>query len=184
MTWAAGRAGSPVTALTPALSRVREREQYPRRCAASRDGSQRSDASGTRTPTSPLWLRRGAEGSADQGQLLFERRVFWWTPPNLSTAGCPQRSAGSQTVGAISFSLVFLVRTRKSDSPPVDYRPAASTNVDNPPAKNNQNETTQLGCITQSLSRPAPALKTQRAEPSQQNNNSLPSTPTPTGPIP
>ena len=101
---------------------------------ASRDGSKRSDVSGPRSPFPPLWLRRGAKGSADQGQQLFERSEFCWTPPNLSTAGCPKRSAGTQLVGAISFSLVFLVRTRKSDSPPGDSRPAASKNKTLPSA--------------------------------------------------
>ena len=60
---------------------------------------------GTRFPLSPLWLRRGAEGSADQGQQLFERSEFCWTPPNLSTRGCPKRKRRVADSGG-GFSLV------------------------------------------------------------------------------
>ena len=39
------------------------------------------------------------------------------TPPGLSTAGCPKRSAGTQTVGSPFFSLGFFGEAKKSKSP-------------------------------------------------------------------
>ena len=63
--------------------------------AASRNGSKRSDASpvpGARFPASPFCMRRGAQGSADQGRRLSEPQASSRrTPPNPSTAGFPQR---------------------------------------------------------------------------------------------
>ncbi|MDP9603814.1 UNVERIFIED_ORG: hypothetical protein J2W38_003605 [Variovorax paradoxus] len=64
----------------------------------------------------PLWLRRGAERFADQGSQLFERSEFCETPRNASTAGCPQRSGGSQTVGSPFFCLRFFGEAKKSRS--------------------------------------------------------------------
>ena len=65
----------------------------------------------------PLCMRRGAQGFADQGSQLFERSEFCETPRNTSTAGCPQRSAGSQTVGSPFFCLRFFGEAKKSRSP-------------------------------------------------------------------
>ena len=84
---------------------------------ASRTGSQRSDASRTPEPSPPPLHAPRSGGFGGSGLALFERSEFRQTPPNLSTAGCPKRSAGTQVVGAISLSLVSLVRTRESDSP-------------------------------------------------------------------
>ncbi len=65
----------------------------------------------------PLCMRRGAQGFADQGSQLFERSEFCETPRNPSTAGCPQRSEGSQTVGSPFFCLRFFGEAKKSRSP-------------------------------------------------------------------
>jgi hypothetical protein len=65
----------------------------------------------------PLCMRRGAQGFADQGSQLFERSEFCETPRNTSTAGCPQRSGGSQTVGSPFFCLRFFGEAKKSRSP-------------------------------------------------------------------
>ena len=62
---------------------------------------------GTRTPNSPPLAAPRSGRFGGSGLALFERSEFSQTPPIPSTAGCPKRSAGSQTVGAISFSLVF-----------------------------------------------------------------------------
>ncbi len=69
-----------------------------------------------RVDPDPLWLRRGAQRFADQGSQLFERSEFCETPRNASTAGCPERSAGSQTVGSPFFAY-FLWRDKESESP-------------------------------------------------------------------
>jgi hypothetical protein len=69
-----------------------------------------------RVDSDPLWLRRGAQRFADQGSQLFERSEFCETPRNASTAGCPQRSGGSQTVGSPFFAY-FLWRDKESESP-------------------------------------------------------------------
>ncbi len=78
-------------ALTPTLSQ-RERGKTPQGqgCAA---------ALLTRTP-GPLCVRRGAQRLAEKGPRMFERSEFARTPPAASTAGCPQRSGGTQTVGS------------------------------------------------------------------------------------
>ena len=39
------------------------------------------------------------------------------TPAGLSTAGCPQRSGGTQTVGSPFFCLLFFGEAKKSESP-------------------------------------------------------------------
>ncbi len=69
-----------------------------------------------RVDPDPLWLRRGAQRFADKGSQLFERSEFCETPRNASTAGCPQRSGGSQTVGSPFFAY-FLWRDKESKSP-------------------------------------------------------------------
>ena len=70
-----------------------------------------------RSVSKPLCMRRGAQGFADQGSQLFERSEFCETPRNPSTAGCPQRSEGSQTVGSPFFCLRFFGEAKKSRSP-------------------------------------------------------------------
>ena len=65
----------------------------------------------------PLGMRRGAQGQAEQGPHMFERSEFVRTPPAPSTAGCPERSAGSQTAGSPFFGLLFFGEAKKSDSP-------------------------------------------------------------------
>jgi hypothetical protein len=67
--------------------------------------------------STPLWLRRGAERFADQGSPLFERSEFCETPRNASTAGCPQRSEGSQTVGSPFLCLRSFGEAKESKSP-------------------------------------------------------------------
>ena len=70
-----------------------------------------------RSVSKPLCMRRGAQGFADQGSQLFERSEFCETPRNPSTAGCPQRSGGTQTVGSPFFCLRFFGEAKKSRSP-------------------------------------------------------------------
>ena len=64
----------------------------------------------------PLWLRRGAQRFADQGSQLFERSEFCETPRNASTAGCPQRSGGTQTVGSPFLCLLSFGEAKESKS--------------------------------------------------------------------
>ena len=66
----------------------------------------------------PLCMRRGAEGQTDQGPRLSERQASSsGTPAGPSTAGCPQRSEGTQAPGSPFFSLGFFGETKKSKSP-------------------------------------------------------------------
>ncbi len=65
----------------------------------------------------PFCMRRGAERFADQGSQLSERSEFCETPRNVSTAGCPKRSAGTQTAGSPFFCLRFFGEAKKSRSP-------------------------------------------------------------------
>ena len=56
-------------------------------------------------------------GFGGSGIALFERSEFSETPPNSSTAGCPERSAGTQTAGRLSFGYFSLAKQRRSTSP-------------------------------------------------------------------
>ena len=68
----------------------------------------------------PVWLRRGAERPADKGLRLFERlqsASLSKTSLDASTAGCPQRSEGTQAAGSPFFGDLFFGETKKSASP-------------------------------------------------------------------
>jgi len=65
----------------------------------------------------PLCACRGAQLQAERGPRLFERSEFPRTPPEASTAGCPERSAGTRTVGSPFFCLLFFGEAKKSESP-------------------------------------------------------------------
>gem|GEM_PF-2513507 len=64
----------------------------------------------------PFWLRRGAQTQAGSGPQLSERSEFCGPPPESSTAGCPQRSGGTQTAGSPFFCLLFFGEAKKSRS--------------------------------------------------------------------
>jgi hypothetical protein len=84
-------------------------------------------------PPHPFWMRRGAQVQADQGSRLFERSEFSETPPEPSTAGCPQRSEGTQQVGSPFLLLTFiLAKQKKSELPPGNPRPAGPSKKHNP----------------------------------------------------
>ena len=87
------------------------------------DSAERSD--GLSSPH-PFWLRRGAQMEAGSGPQLFERSEFCGPPPESSTAGCPQRSGGTQTVGSPFFCLRFFGEAKKSRSP-AGARPGLGT---------------------------------------------------------
>jgi len=76
----------------------------------------------------PLWMRRGAEGQTDQGWRCLseaQRSEFSQTPAGPSTAGCPQRSGGTQQPGSPFLLLTFLLaKQKKSELPPGNPRPA------------------------------------------------------------
>ncbi len=74
------------------------------------------------SPT-PLCMRRGAEVQTDQGKNLFERSELFLTPAGPSTAGCPQRSEGTQEPGSPFFCLLFFGEAKKSESPAGRPRP-------------------------------------------------------------
>ena len=66
----------------------------------------------------PVGLGRGAQAKADQGRHLSEPKAsLCLTPLLASTAGCPQRNEGSQTIGSPFFSLGFFGDAKKSKSP-------------------------------------------------------------------
>ena len=67
---------------------------------------------------SPVWMRRGAQRPADKGLRLSEPKAsLSKTPLGASTAGCPQRSEGTQPVGSPFFGVLFFGETKKSASP-------------------------------------------------------------------
>jgi len=82
----------------------------------------------------PLWACRGAQLQAareagirslrkaklcgyQKGPRVFERSEFARTPPEASTAGCPQRSGGSRTVGSPFLCLLSFGEAKESESP-------------------------------------------------------------------
>ena len=83
-----------------ALARPQDQQPIPTPAARSAAGAWWPSEAKARSVSKPLCMRRGAQGFADQGSQLFERSEFCETPRNPSTAGCPQRSGGSQTVGS------------------------------------------------------------------------------------
>ena len=54
---------------------------------------------------------------AGSGPQLFERSEFCGPPPESSTAGCPQRSEGTQTVGSPFLCLLSFGEAKESESP-------------------------------------------------------------------
>ena len=99
-----------------------------------------SPAVGYSCPT-PFWMRRGAQGQADQGSRCLseaQRSEFSETPPGPSTAGCPQRSGGTQQVGSPFLLLTFLLaKQKKSELLPGNPRPAS-------PSKDHSSEDRQV----------------------------------------
>ncbi|MDO8370443.1 MAG: hypothetical protein Q7T39_00805, partial [Polaromonas sp.] len=76
----------------------------------------------------PVGLGRGAQAKADQGSRLFEPKASSSETPLLSsTAGCLERSEGSQTIGSPFFSLGFFGEAKKSASP-AGARPGLQAN--------------------------------------------------------
>ena len=66
----------------------------------------------------PLRLGRGAQGAADKGWRMSERSELCQTPLEVSTAGCPKRSAGTQTSGRLLFAYFLLAKQEKVSRPP------------------------------------------------------------------
>ena len=62
----------------------------------------------------PLYAPSSAAESGS-GRTLFERSEFRPTPLAASSAGCPQRSVGTQTVGSPSLGLLSLGDARESE---------------------------------------------------------------------
>ena len=90
-------------------------------------------AVGISSPRShPLWMRRGAQGQTDQGWRCLseaQRSEFSQTLAGPSTAGCPQRSGGTQQPGSPFLLLTFLLaKQKKSELPPGNPRPTALGN--------------------------------------------------------
>ncbi len=66
----------------------------------------------------PVGLGRGAQPKADQGSRLSEAKPSSSETPLLaSTAGCPQQSEGTQTIGSPFFWVLFFGDAKKSASP-------------------------------------------------------------------
>ena len=72
---------------------------------------------------SPFCMRRGAQGQTDQGPRLSEPKASSsGTPAGLSTAGCPQRSEGTQTAGSPFLCLLSFGEAKESESLSGDSR--------------------------------------------------------------
>ena len=82
-------------------------------CCARRYWLLPSGATAVSDPAFPLCMRRGAQDLAGQGQQLFERSEFCWTPPNSSTAGSPTRKRGGADSGGDFFFVSFSCSHKK-----------------------------------------------------------------------
>jgi hypothetical protein len=64
-------------------------------------------------------MRQGAQGQTDQGSRLFEPQAsLRLTPAEPSTAGCPERSAGTQEQGRLFLGYFLLAKQKKVTRPP------------------------------------------------------------------
>jgi len=82
-------------------------------------------SSGIGIPSPTLVDAPRSAGPDGSGIALFERSEFSETPSGPSTAGCPQRSGGTQQPGSPFLLLTFLLaKQKKSELPPGNPRPA------------------------------------------------------------
>ncbi len=78
----------------------------------------------------PSWLGRGAQRQADQGSRLSEPKASSSeTPLASSTAGCPKRSAGTQTAGRLFFGDFLLAKQKKVTCSRATPGPGTQTNI-------------------------------------------------------
>jgi hypothetical protein len=64
-------------------------------------------------------MRQGAQGQTDQGSRLFEPQAsLRETPAGPSTAGCPERSVGTQEQGRLFLAYFLLAKQKKVSRPP------------------------------------------------------------------
>ena len=90
----------------------------------------------------PLWMRRGAQGLADQGSRLSERSEFERDPAKPEHRRLPRSEAqGTQTVGSPFFWVLFFGEAKKSTSP-AGRLPASALNPGTRPHQHN-NQTLQ-----------------------------------------
>ena len=70
------------------------------------------------TPDCPVLAGPRSAETSGSGPALSERSEFSRTPLGSSTAGCPERSGGTQTAGRPSFGYFSLAKQRKVPRPP------------------------------------------------------------------
>ena len=91
----------------------------------------------------PLWMRRGAQGLADQGSRLSERSEFERDPAKPEHRRLPRSEAqGTQTVGSPFFWVLFFGEAKKSTSP-AGRLPASALNKGMRPYQRTQPNTTK-----------------------------------------
>ncbi|PIF18923.1 hypothetical protein CLU87_2885 [Acidovorax sp. 59] len=94
-------------------------------------------------PPLPLWMRRGAQGLADQGSRLSERSEFERDPAKPEHRRLPRSEAqGTQTVGSPFFWVLFFGEAKKSASP-AGRLPASALDQGMLPNQRTQPETTK-----------------------------------------
>ena len=109
------------------------RAQAPR---AAQAVPSEAKARGDVLPPLPLWMRRGAQGLADQGSRVSERRAAARVerdPAKPEHRRLPRSEAqGTQTVGSPFFWHFSLAKQRKVPRMPGDSRPPPSTKACGP----------------------------------------------------
>ncbi len=116
----------------------------------------------------PLWMRRGAQGLADQGSRLSERSEFERDPAKPEHRRLPRSEAqGTQTVGSPFFWVLFFGEAKKSASP-AGRLPASALNKGMRPNQRPKEKTTKT-IATSAYPTSAPSQKhpktTRRAHP-------------------
>ncbi len=116
----------------------------------------------------PLWMRRGAQGLADQGSRLSERSEFERDPAKPEHRRLPRRAAaGTQTVGSPFLWFLSFGDAKERDSH-AGRLPASALNKGTPPNQRPKENTTKT-IATSAYPTSAPSQKhpktTRRAHP-------------------
>ncbi len=116
----------------------------------------------------PLWMRRGAQGLADQGSRLSERSEFERDPAKPEHRRLPRRAAaGTQTVGSPFFWALFFGEPKKSASHAGRLPASALKPGVRPNQRTKENTTKTIATSAYSTSAPSPKhpKTTRRAHP-------------------
>ncbi len=142
--WDIRTAEQPTSVRAIAALGLVSRAQAPR---AAQAGPSEAKARGDVLLPVPLWMRRGAQGLADQGSRVSERRAAARVerdPAKPEHRRLPRRAAaGTQTVGSPFFWVLFFGEAKKSASP-AGRLPASALKTGTWPNQRTKTNTTKI----------------------------------------